>query len=227
MANIMALTVARDVHLAKLRGDLPRGARVGRRAGVRVRPDPLLRRAGRRPPRFPGGDAPDRGLGRRLPLAGRTGRRRDRGGSRGGPHAVRDLRRGRLDEHRLDRRRPGARRPRRTRRTLAARRRRVRRGRPAVIAGGAQAPRPRTSRLPHRRSAQVAVPALRHRRAARAAARGSAAHVPPRARVLRRVGSRGAAAPLVPVLARGDPAVPCAQALALVEAPRLGRLRPA
>ena len=86
-------------------------------------------------------------------------------------------------------------------------------------------PGPRTRGLAHRRPAQVALPAVRHRRAAREASRRSASHLPPRARVLRDLGSRGASAPLVPVLARGHPAIPCSQALAVVEAPRLRRLR--
>ena len=47
-----------------------------RRTGLRLRPDPLLGRAGRRPPRLPGGHAQDRALGRRVPPAGRTGRGR-------------------------------------------------------------------------------------------------------------------------------------------------------
>ena len=225
MANIMALTVARDVHLAKLRGSLPARRRARRRPRLRLRPDAFLGRASHRSARLPGGHAPDRPFRRRLPIAGSTRCRRDRGRSRCRPAC----------------RWRSARSPARPTRARSTTSRRSRTSPNVKTSGCTSMPRtapppdcprakptssrPGTSRLAHRRSAQVAVPAVRHRRAAREAARGSPAHVPSRARVLRGLGPGGAAAALVPVLARGHAPVPRSQALALLEAPRVRRVR--
>ena len=85
MANIMGLTVARDIHLARLLGlGEPPRCRAGGRARVRERPGTLLDRAGARRPRVPAGDArivpSDDG-----PAARGAGRRGDRRGPGGGP----------------------------------------------------------------------------------------------------------------------------------------------
>ncbi len=88
MANLMALTVVRDVHLPRLAAavaaglpptaardpeqlaaggvplfpDVPRGSRAGGHPGLRQRPGPLLDREGARHPRLPGGDPPRRAI---------------------------------------------------------------------------------------------------------------------------------------------------------------------
>ena len=224
MANIMALTVARDVHLAHAAR-----RRTARRAardleGVRVyasRPGPLLDRRARRHPGFPADTlrvVPSR---RRLPPARPAGRRGDRGRSRGRARAARD--RGRA---------PARRTP--------ARSTTVRRSptSPSARASGCTStprtaappgcPRARPRRLPGlERADSVTVDPHKWFFQAydigglrRAPARGPAAHVPRRARVLPVAAARGRAAQLVPVLAGGNAPVPRAQALVLLEAPR-------
>ena len=228
MANVMGLTVARDVHLAKLLGlDAAAPGRAARgRAHLRLRSGALLDRARRRHAGLPGVDAPRVAVGRPVPPARGDRRRRDRRGSRGRAHPVLHRPRRRIDQHRLGR--PGGRAcgPGRAGRALAPRGRRVRRSGTPVGARRRSRHGSGAGRLRHDRSAQVVLPAVRHRRVAREAPGGPAAHVPPGAGVLPGVGAGGPAAALVPVLARGDAAVPRAQALDVVEAPGIGRASP-
>ena len=89
-----------------------------------------------------------------------------------------------------------------------------------LAADRAAGPGPRARRQRHDRPAQVVLPGVRHRRARREAPRGPAGDVPPHPRVLPPPEPRERAAQLVRVLDRGHAAVPGAEALALVEAPR-------
>ena len=154
--------------------------------------------------------------------------------------AVRDRGRRRVDEHRLGRRRRRARRRRGRGGPVAPRRRGVRRRRPAVGAGRRPGPRPRAGRLGHGRSAQVVLPGLRHRRAARprraaprAGVRRPGARVLPRRRDAgrRRVGDDGhgprRTAQLLQARLRGHATLARAQALDVLEAPRDRGFRPA
>ena len=80
MANIMAMTVARDVWLPKLRGiGRPAARRRARgRPRLRERPDPFLDRAGARRARVPRRHARGDRQRRAVPAAGRAGGRSDR-----------------------------------------------------------------------------------------------------------------------------------------------------
>ena len=78
MANVMALTLARDVHLRGAAWAGPRPAARPRprgRARLRLGPGPLLDRPRPRLPGLPGGDAAHRALRRALPPAGGAGGR--------------------------------------------------------------------------------------------------------------------------------------------------------
>ena len=154
MANVMAMTVARDVWLSKLRGTAgaPRGADLDGRAGLRERSDPLLDRPGARRARLPRRDARGGRERRAVPHAGGTRGRGDRARPGRRPDAARDRGGRGLDEHRIGRRHAGARRRRRARGRLAARRRRVRRGRAALAARRPSGARARASRHRHGRS---------------------------------------------------------------------------
>ena len=221
MANIMAMTLARDVWLAKLRGTpgAPRGSDLER---VRVyASDQTHFSIGRALDvlGFPEGTLRVVAVGRAVPAARRPGGRRHRRGPRGGPDAARDRRRRGLHQHGVGRRRPGHGRPVGARVPVAPRRRRLRRGRAPVPAR--RAPRAGTGacRQRHDRPAQVVLPGLRHRRPDRAPARGPADGVPPGARVLPFESTRGRTAALVPVLHGGDAPVPWLEAVDELEAP--------
>ena len=136
MANIMAMTVARDVWLveAPRHPGPPRGGPARGRACVRERPDALLDRAGARCARVPRRHARGDRQRRAVPAAGGAGGRGDRARPGGRADPARDRGGGGLDEHRLGRRHPRARRRRRARRRVAARRRRLRRGGSALDA---------------------------------------------------------------------------------------------
>ena len=73
MANLMAMTVARDVHLRRAPRARPAAARARARGrpGLRLGPDPLLDRPGARRARLPARDAPSRPGRRALPAARR------------------------------------------------------------------------------------------------------------------------------------------------------------
>ena len=104
-----------------------------RRAGpvprLRQRPDPLLGRAGARPPRLPERHPRDRAVRRRVPAPRRARRRGGRSRPGRGAHAVRDLGSRGLHEHRLGRRHRRAGGRRRGERPVAPRRRGLRRRR--------------------------------------------------------------------------------------------------
>ena len=119
MANLMALAVAREVHLrraARTRSPAPRrGPRRGPR--LRERPDAFLGRARPRRARVPARRAARVAFGRPVPAAGTCRSRRDGRGPSRGAHPARDLGGRGLDEHRVGRRRA---RPRRGRRATNA-----------------------------------------------------------------------------------------------------------
>ena len=188
MANLMAMTVARDVHLRRLLG-LDRPPRGRELEGVRVYASEqthfsiarALDELGFPPETLHLVPADERFRLRGAPvaeaIAGRPGRR---------PQAVGDLGRGRLDEHGLGRPDRGARRRRRARGPVAPRRRGLRRRGAPVGARPSAAARPRPGRQHHDRPAQVVLPGLRHRRAARPPRRRPARRLPPQPRVLPR-----------------------------------------
>ena len=74
MANIMGLTVARDIHLAKIRGldAPPRGAQLEDARIYVSRSGALLDRARRGHAGLPGVDAPRPAVGRPVPACART-----------------------------------------------------------------------------------------------------------------------------------------------------------
>ena len=170
MANFMGMALARDIHLGRVlgAGRAPRGALL---EGVRVYTSDQTHfsiASGARPARLPARDAGGHPVGRPVPAARRAGRGGRRPRPRRRPDPVRDRGRGRIDEHRIGRRRRRAGRRRGRGGPVAPRRRRVWRGRAAVGARRRPGPRPRSGRFGHGRSAQVVLPGLRHRRAARA-----------------------------------------------------------
>ncbi len=141
--------------------------------------------------------APDR---RAVPAAARPPCRGRRArGSRRRPHAARDRRRGRLHEHRIGRRRAG---PRGASRTAS----RCGSTSTPPTAGRRDCPRATRTASPGLERAdsvtvdpaQMVLPGLRHRRAARAPPRGPARHLPSLARVLPLEPPRGRAAAVVP-----------------------------
>ena len=152
-------------------------------------PDALLDRTGARRAGVPARHA-GRDRGRRAVPAPRGA---GRGGDRQRPgcraDAARDLGRGGVHEHRRGGRAPRARRRGRAGGPVAPRRRGVRRGGAPLGEAGGPGPRPAPCALGDRRSAQVVLPGLRHRRAAgprrqppRADVRRPAARVLPRRR---------------------------------------------
>ena len=168
MANFMAMALARDLHLADVRGlDRP-AARQGPRGRPRLHqgPDALLDRARARRARVPARHA--RRARRRRASSGSAARPSRRRSPRPGGRAdaVRDRRGRRLDEHGsvdaigelADVAERGG--------PVAARRRGVRRGaRLSATRRGSRA-RPGPRRFGDGRPAQVVLPGLRHRRAA-------------------------------------------------------------
>ena len=106
MANFMAMALARDVHLGRLRGRRPAAARRATRGrpGLHLRPDPLLDRPGARRarasrPRRWSSSRPTTVPAAAAPVAEAIARDRAAGLT-----PVRDRGRRRLDEHRLGRR---------------------------------------------------------------------------------------------------------------------------
>ena len=193
MANVMGLTVARDIHLAKLLGldAPPRGRTAGGRPHLRCDQAHFSIARGLDMLGFP--EATLRVVCRRTSgtACTRSRRRRHRRGPRGGAHAFCiSAVAGSTNTGSV---RPGRRAggPGRAGRALAPRGRRVRRSRPPVGARCRSGDRPGSRRLRHDRSAQVVLPAVRHRRAVGEAARRPPEHVPPRARVLPGDGTRG------------------------------------
>ena len=111
MANFLAMALVRDVHLAAARGSERAAAGGGARgrAGVHVRPDALLDRAGARRAGLPARDARRPADRRPIPPAPGARRRGDRPRPGGRPDADRDLGRRGLHEHGLRRPDRGAR----------------------------------------------------------------------------------------------------------------------
>ena len=226
MANIMAMTVARDVWLPTIRGTVgtPRGgaldgARVyvsdqahfsiSRALGVLGFPDETLRVL----------PCDDRFRLEAAPVAEAIEADRAAGLT---PLAIAAVagstNTGSVDDV------PALADARRARERLAARRRGLRRRRAPVDPRRPPRARSGARRQRHRRSPQVVLPGLRHRRVGRAPARGPPPHVPQVARVLPVGAAGGRAARLVPVLPRGHAPVPGAEALDELEA--AGHRRP-